>query len=54
MMKEVCKREKEEGIIPDPDVDTYMKVRRKKTFCLFSFILVIINFYILISEGVKL
>ncbi|XP_031741892.1 pleiotropic drug resistance protein 3 isoform X2 [Cucumis sativus] len=25
MMKEVCKREKEEGIIPDPDVDTYMK-----------------------------
>ncbi|CAK9322842.1 unnamed protein product [Citrullus colocynthis] len=25
MMKEVCKREKEEGVIPDPDVDTYMK-----------------------------
>ena len=26
MMKEVCKREKEQGIIPDPDVDIYMKV----------------------------
>ncbi|KAG6580843.1 Pleiotropic drug resistance protein 3, partial [Cucurbita argyrosperma subsp. sororia] len=25
MMKEVCKREKEQGIIPDPDVDIYMK-----------------------------
>ncbi|XP_038903616.1 pleiotropic drug resistance protein 3-like isoform X2 [Benincasa hispida] len=25
MMKEICKREKEQGIIPDPDVDTYMK-----------------------------
>ncbi|XP_022982807.1 pleiotropic drug resistance protein 3-like isoform X2 [Cucurbita maxima] len=25
MMEEVCKREKEQGIIPDPDVDIYMK-----------------------------
>lgn len=25
-MLEVSKREKEAGIIPDPDVDTYMKV----------------------------
>lgn len=24
-MIEVCRREKEEGIVPDPDVDTYMK-----------------------------
>jgi len=26
MMYEVCKREKQEGIIPDPDIDAYMKV----------------------------
>ena len=26
IMKEVSKREKEAGIIPDPDIDTYMKV----------------------------
>lgn len=26
IMLEVSKREKEAGIIPDPDVDTYMKV----------------------------
>ena len=25
-MVEVSKREKEAGIIPDPDIDTYMKV----------------------------
>jgi len=26
IMKEVIRREKEAGITPDPDVDTYMKV----------------------------
>ena len=26
VMVEVSKREKEAGIIPDPDIDTYMKV----------------------------
>jgi hypothetical protein len=25
-MKEVIRREKEAGITPDPDIDTYMKV----------------------------
>lgn len=25
-MMEVSRREKEEGIVPDPDIDTYMKV----------------------------
>ncbi|KAI3982514.1 hypothetical protein MKX01_031253 [Papaver californicum] len=25
-MLEVCRREKEAGIVPDPDLDTYMKV----------------------------
>jgi hypothetical protein len=27
MLEEVCRREKEENIIPDPDIDVYMKVR---------------------------
>ena len=25
-MKEISRKEKEAGIIPDPDIDTYMKV----------------------------
>jgi len=25
-MIEVCRREKQEGIVPDPDIDAYMKV----------------------------
>ncbi|KAH7542900.1 hypothetical protein FEM48_Zijuj02G0124200 [Ziziphus jujuba var. spinosa] len=30
IMQEVSKREKEAGIVPDPDIDTYMKVISKK------------------------
>jgi len=26
-MKEVSRREKQAGIIPEPDIDTYMKVK---------------------------
>ena len=29
-MKEVIRREKEQGITPDPDVDAYMKVKKIK------------------------
>jgi hypothetical protein len=29
-MKEVIRREEEAGITPDPDVDTYMKAKKKK------------------------
>jgi hypothetical protein len=36
-MKEVVRREKEEGITPDPDVDAYMKVNKKKYSLLFLF-----------------
>lgn len=31
-MKEVSRREKEAGIIPEPDIDTYMKVSHDLTF----------------------
>jgi hypothetical protein len=31
-LAEVCRREKEENIIPDPDIDVYMKVRENKSF----------------------
>lgn len=27
MLEEVCRREMEENIIPDPDIDVYMKVQ---------------------------
>ena len=30
---EVSKREKEAGVVPDPDVDTYMKVSMKTNNC---------------------
>jgi hypothetical protein len=26
-MKEISRREKEAGIVPEPDIDTYMKVK---------------------------
>lgn len=35
-MLEVTKREKEAGIVPDPDIDTYMKVLKIQLWCPFS------------------
>lgn len=34
-MKEVSRREKQAGIIPEPDIDTYMKVSMPFLFLLF-------------------
>jgi len=37
MLAEVCRREKEENIIPDPDIDIFMKVRESVTQITFMF-----------------
>lgn len=35
IMTEVSRREKEAKIVPDPDIDTYMKVHKCLILCLF-------------------
>jgi hypothetical protein len=37
MLAEVCRREKENNIIPDPDIDVFMKVRDSVTLITFMF-----------------
>jgi len=37
MLAEVCRREKEKNIIPDPDIDVFMKVRESVTQVTFMF-----------------
>ena len=32
ILKEVVKREKQQGITPDPEIDQYMKVKQNHTF----------------------
>lgn len=44
IMLEVSKREKEAGIIPDPDIDTYMKVLH--AFLLSSFPCLQVHLYL--------
>ena len=36
MMKEVSRREKQAGIVPEPDIDTYMKVKNQENKCIVS------------------
>lgn len=46
IMKEIIKKEKEQGIIPNPDIDIYMKVKEQNIY--FPFTLKVKNIYIYI------